>query len=62
MRHKSIVCVGVIQWIDVTGRDIDDIHEQLNRVAVDVVQNVGDKELGQLWTGVIDNFSTNSGS
>ena len=52
----------VMQWIDVTGRGIDDIHEQLHRVAVDVVQSVGDKELGQLWTDVIDNLTPDSGS
>lgn len=50
------------EWVDVTGRDIDDIHEQLHHLAVDVIQSVGNKELGHLWTDVIDNLTTDSGS
>jgi len=57
------VCVcAVIQWIDVTGRDIDDIHQQLRRVAVDVVQSVGDKELRKLWTDAVDNLTCDAAS
>ena len=60
---RVYVCVcAVIQWIDVTGRDIDDIHQQLHRVAVDVVQSVGDKELRKLWTDAVDNLTCDAAS
>jgi len=52
----------VIQWIDVTGRGIDDIHEELHHLAVDVIQSACNKELGQLWMDVMDSLTTDHGS
>jgi len=52
----------VVQWIDVTGHGIDDIHDEMLRVAVDVIESVGDKEVGHLWTDVIDDLRTDSSS
>jgi len=51
-----------LQWVDVTGRAIDDIHDEMHRVAVDIVQSVGDREVGRLWTDDISDFRTNGGS
>jgi len=55
-------CACVIQWIDVTGRGIDDIHEELHHLAVDVIQSACNKELGQLWMDVMDSLTTDHGS
>jgi len=52
----------VVQSIDVTGRGIEDIHDELHHVAFDIVQNVGDKELGHLWTDDANDLTTVSGS
>jgi len=52
----------VLQWIDVTDRGIDDIHNEMHGVAVDVVQSVGREELRHLWTDDISDFRTNGSS
>jgi len=46
----------------VTGQDIDAIHEEMHRVAVNVVQDVGDKEVGLLWTDFVNGLRTDSSS
>ena len=57
------MCVSVyVQWIDVTDRSIEDVHDELHRITVDVVQNVGDKEIGHLWTDGVNDLMTDNGS
>jgi len=51
-----------LQWIDVTGRGIDDIHNEMHQVVAEVIRNVGNRELGQLWTDDIDQLRTVNGS
>jgi len=52
----------VVQWIDVTGRDIEDVHDEMHRVAVDIIQNIGNKQIGHLWTNDADVLRTDSSS
>jgi len=51
----------LLQWIDVTGRGIDDIHDEMYHVTNDVVQTVGDKPLGHLWTDDAKDLRTVNG-